>query len=475
MRKTSLRNQIVWDIRYDSIKRRRLSEQDLSFNKAVELAISLETAMKDVEELAARSTSSQRPLNYVKVKQDYNRNGKIPSDKFQTEDQNKARSLRVETMVYADHLRNSMLESGTEALLGQKLGTNDSVERVLLPLVKDNSKQKVSQGQTNEPSLEKPPLSFPSASDLPWSSTPLAVSTASYYPFGLYALSTNYANGLEIGKVELEEVNPHLCGGTVENHFRENHLQFTQPRFEPRSPHPWRSSSTRLISYVVSSYSLSRPKRRLAVYSSPFGKLASSLHIKPRTHWMIIARYTPTADVSRVSGCTETSPECPAPQQHQKRCRSIANAMRTDEMRLSTRCGRTTSVETCVRIQVDLSAGDRALCAEHFLQHYRKVDDSVLNHSTSVRMLAKSSASSCQSVPSGSNLNLAIGLEFVMWPRACFALSRNLESIILTYNSKPEVLSKVDCVEGHIIGRWDQWPHVGGKGGFACPEQGPRP
>nr|CAD7572524.1 unnamed protein product [Timema californicum] len=45
------------------------------------------------------------------------------------------------------------------------------------------------------------------------------VSTASYYPFGLYALSTNYANGLGIEKVELEEVNPYLCGGRVENYL----------------------------------------------------------------------------------------------------------------------------------------------------------------------------------------------------------------------------------------------------------------
>nr|CAD7402821.1 unnamed protein product [Timema cristinae] len=43
--------------------------------------------------------------------------------------------------------------------------------------------------------------------------------TASYYPFELYALSSNYANGLGIGKVELEEVNSHLCGGRVENHL----------------------------------------------------------------------------------------------------------------------------------------------------------------------------------------------------------------------------------------------------------------
>nr|CAD7194354.1 unnamed protein product [Timema douglasi] len=45
------------------------------------------------------------------------------------------------------------------------------------------------------------------------------MTTTSYYPFGLYALSTNYANGLGIGKVELEEVNTHLRGGRVENHL----------------------------------------------------------------------------------------------------------------------------------------------------------------------------------------------------------------------------------------------------------------
>nr|CAD7396428.1 unnamed protein product [Timema cristinae] len=43
--------------------------------------------------------------------------------------------------------------------------------------------------------------------------------TVSYYPFGLDTLSTNYANGLGIWKVELEEVNPHLRGGRVKNHF----------------------------------------------------------------------------------------------------------------------------------------------------------------------------------------------------------------------------------------------------------------
>nr|CAD7265821.1 unnamed protein product [Timema shepardi] len=45
------------------------------------------------------------------------------------------------------------------------------------------------------------------------------MNTASYYSFRLYALSTNYSNGLGIGKVELEEVNPHLRGRRVENHL----------------------------------------------------------------------------------------------------------------------------------------------------------------------------------------------------------------------------------------------------------------
>nr|CAD7193756.1 unnamed protein product [Timema douglasi] len=44
-------------------------------------------------------------------------------------------------------------------------------------------------------------------------------STASYCPFGLYTLSTNYSNGLGIGKVEIEEMNPHLSGWRVENHL----------------------------------------------------------------------------------------------------------------------------------------------------------------------------------------------------------------------------------------------------------------
>nr|CAD7575154.1 unnamed protein product [Timema californicum] len=45
-----------------------------------------------------------------------------------------------------------------------------------------------------------------------------------------------------IGKVELEEVNPHLRGGRVENHLGKTTPQVTRPRFEPRSPRPQQSS-----------------------------------------------------------------------------------------------------------------------------------------------------------------------------------------------------------------------------------------
>nr|CAD7261190.1 unnamed protein product [Timema shepardi] len=71
-------------------------------------------------------------------------------------------------------------------------------------------------------------------------------STASYYQFGLYALSTNYVNGLGIGKDELEEVNPHLRGGGVKNRLGTPRPQFTRPRVEPRTPRPQRLSSTRI-------------------------------------------------------------------------------------------------------------------------------------------------------------------------------------------------------------------------------------
>nr|CAD7202534.1 unnamed protein product [Timema douglasi] len=52
------------------------------------------------------------------------------------------------------------------------------------------------------------------------SSDRMKPSIVSFYSFRLYALSANYSNGLGIGKVELEEVNPHFRGGRVENHLR---------------------------------------------------------------------------------------------------------------------------------------------------------------------------------------------------------------------------------------------------------------
>nr|CAD7197750.1 unnamed protein product [Timema douglasi] len=68
--------------------------------------------------------------------------------------------------------------------------------------------------------------------------------TASYYPFGLYALCTDYSNGIGIGKVELEEVNPHLRGGRVENRLGktplsspDRDLNLYLPVLGSRAPH----------------------------------------------------------------------------------------------------------------------------------------------------------------------------------------------------------------------------------------------
>nr|CAD7198895.1 unnamed protein product [Timema douglasi] len=63
---------------------------------------------------------------------------------------------------------------------------------------------------------------------------------------------TNYADGLGIGKVELEEVNPHLCGGRVENHFvkttpssPDRDLNLDLPVLSSRAQHDKRVSQLR--------------------------------------------------------------------------------------------------------------------------------------------------------------------------------------------------------------------------------------
>nr|CAD7432657.1 unnamed protein product [Timema monikensis] len=86
-------------------------------------------------------------------------------------------------------------------------GTTEIQTTVMTRLFRLDSKL-IASGVTQESGKNKGPVSVVATA-----------STASYYPFGLYALSTNYANGIGIGKVELEEVNPHLRGVRMENHL----------------------------------------------------------------------------------------------------------------------------------------------------------------------------------------------------------------------------------------------------------------
>nr|CAD7194780.1 unnamed protein product [Timema douglasi] len=90
------------------------------------------------------------------------------------------------------------------------------------------------------------------------SHSPFTEITASYYQFGLYALNTNYANGLGIGKDELEEVNPHLRGGRVENHLGKNppvHLTEIRTSVSP-SPAVELNTTSALANYATEAVEL---------------------------------------------------------------------------------------------------------------------------------------------------------------------------------------------------------------------------
>ena len=63
-----LRDQLVVGIRIEAIQRRLLSEKDLTYTKAREIAISMEIASRDSKELIGRSNV---PVNYVTKKERY--------------------------------------------------------------------------------------------------------------------------------------------------------------------------------------------------------------------------------------------------------------------------------------------------------------------------------------------------------------------------------------------------------------------
>nr|CAD7392772.1 unnamed protein product [Timema cristinae] len=118
-------------------------------------------------------------------------------------------------------------------------------------------------------------------SDVLGSSLPMAalecVPTDSGTPT-LYALSTNYANGLAFGKVELDEVNPHLRGGGVENHLGKPpsvHLTEIRTSISPSSAVELNTTSA-LANYATEAGSIDKEREKL-----PSSTLAE---IRPLTH-----------------------------------------------------------------------------------------------------------------------------------------------------------------------------------------------
>nr|CAD7401942.1 unnamed protein product [Timema cristinae] len=92
------------------------------------------------------------------------------------------------------------------------------------------------------------------------------------------------SNSLGIGKVELEEVNPHLRGGRVENHLGKT---TPPPRFEPRSPRPQQSSATRQAHRKSSSSSFDQFRKRASDMSSLTrrGSLERRSNTEKRRSW----------------------------------------------------------------------------------------------------------------------------------------------------------------------------------------------
>lgn len=64
-----LRDQFVWGLRTDSIKKRLLGEQTLTYSRTIELALSLEMVSRDVAEMVTTSSRSQQDqINFVGAK-----------------------------------------------------------------------------------------------------------------------------------------------------------------------------------------------------------------------------------------------------------------------------------------------------------------------------------------------------------------------------------------------------------------------
>nr|CAD7426880.1 unnamed protein product [Timema monikensis] len=95
--------------------------------------------------------------------------------------------------------------------------------------------------------------------------------TASYYPFGLYALSTNYANGLGIENVELEEVNPHLRGGKITPRLPDRDSNLDLPVLGSLAQHDKRVSQLRHRG--GNDYCLLLRVRGKSILSTPFQDL----------------------------------------------------------------------------------------------------------------------------------------------------------------------------------------------------------
>nr|CAD7259969.1 unnamed protein product [Timema shepardi] len=109
-----------------------------------------------------------------------------------------------------------------------------------------------------------------------------------------------------IGKVKLEEVNPYLRGGRVENHLGKNNPQFTRPIFEPRSPRPQQSSfntTSALANYATEAEpTLSSCEKRPQLHDELQGRLNTHRIYSATLHLYGVIPQASYANILRVEG-----------------------------------------------------------------------------------------------------------------------------------------------------------------------------
>ena len=66
---SNIRDQFAWGLSSEAIKKKFLEERELTYHRAVELALSLESAGRDVAQMRTTVSSSNNNINFVSLRE----------------------------------------------------------------------------------------------------------------------------------------------------------------------------------------------------------------------------------------------------------------------------------------------------------------------------------------------------------------------------------------------------------------------